>query len=224
MFAFRRLLLFILVFSLASAVFGQTQSAKPDTLGYPLLPKQAGDVCIVCGMELGAEGLAILYSGRRVPLYNGENLRIFLNDPDAYFSKLQARGALFDEKAMPAGAPIASGWLYFGMYILSGLFLGGLAAGVALRHRGNTFRALLIGFFFSLPGLIWVILQYKGDGIDLPDGLRKLRDTVDPSRCIGCGAELHPAAEECPGCGQKRQAEMESEVRRAALSNSTEGN
>ena len=102
--------------------FAQTsasQETKNPLKNYPKIPIKEGDRCFVCNTPLTESGVAFLYRGRRVAV-GTFHVRTFFNNPLKYFSRLQPRGALFQEDIIPQ-SPLKPGWLVFGIWITLGL-------------------------------------------------------------------------------------------------------
>jgi len=211
---YRSLLIMLLAITLSANILAQ--ETKRDTLGFPVLPLRSGDRCIVCGMELGEEGIVILFKGRRVPLFNHDKLQLFLQDPDIYFRKLQARGALFQEDAT-AALPLTGGWLGLSFVVLFALIFGGLSVPLALRKGFSPLRWFFIGLLGNVLGFLYLLSRPAEKATELPPGFAKIPETHPPKNCDGCGAELHPSTEECPDCGKQQTSVQESEVKRAGL-------
>ena len=135
-------------------------------------------------------------------VHPGDCLAHWQANPQAYFTDVQARGALFDEESR--GTFAGWGWFLFGTYALVGIVSGALTASAAVT-RGHS----PIGWFFG--GLIfnvaaWIVLHARAPG-DLsglpagpPVGWGKVPTTRAPVACPGCGAANPPASSRCAGC------------------------
>jgi hypothetical protein len=190
------------------------QAEKQDTLGYPLAEIKKGDRCLVCGVNLEEDGLAILYKGRRVPLANGAMLEAFIANPQVYFPKLQPKGALFQESAVPEN-PVRWGWFLFGVWVTLALLSGALSAGISLRKGLPPVKGFFAGLIGSVFGLLYIITRPAKEKVDLPPHLAKIRTTAHPGSCPKCGGQNHPSASKCVSCGTALTPSVESEVSRA---------
>ncbi len=188
--------------------------AKADSSKFQQIPVKDGDICVVCDKPLGKDGLAILYKGRRVPFFNREQFRIFLDNPAKYFSKLQARAALFDEGGV-AQKSMQLGWLLFGVWVTIALLCGAISAGIALRKGLPPVKWFFIGLIASVIGLIFAVIQPAKETVELPEKLGKISTTPSPRPCPKCGETNHPTAKKCAGCGTALTPSTESEVHRA---------
>ena len=136
--------------------------------------------------------------------------------PDAFFQKLQAKAALFDEGSMPR-RETRGFWLGFGLYVLAGLLAaalcGYMAVGKGLEARFWFFAGLL----FNLLAVAVLALRSKA-AVDLPagipPGLAKVPVTRHPTACPHCGDPNHPAAAVCGGCGGALKPKIQPETAR----------
>lgn len=163
-----------------------------------------GERCIVCGMRIeGDEIVEVRYKGRTFHVA-AKMLDELETTPDVYFRKLQARSALFDERAME-GRETASGWLLFGGYVLLGLVFGALCAYLAVGRALRPLPWFFAGLVANVVALAVLLTRPRGDAAALPagipDGLAKVPTTRAPARCPSCGAQNHPAAAACSTCG-----------------------
>ena len=171
------------------------------------------DRCLVCDGELDADdGLAFLYRGRRITL-DRLHLQEFLADPSAYFSRLQPRGALFQE----GGGSMGSGWLILGVWVVLGLVGAAVCAGVALRKGLPPLRWFAAGLMANLAAVILVLTRAAPKPVSLPPGLARIPDTAAPYVCTRCGGQNHPSAAHCRDCGADIVPTTDSEVERAGL-------
>ncbi len=188
-----------------------------------------GEQCLVCGKLIhDGEVLELRYKGRRFYVA-AAMLEDLLKDPDRYFHKLQARSALFDEEAYRKAAPMASGWLYFGFYVLAGLVCAAVCGYLAVS-RG---LAPIPWFFAGLVGnvvavLVLLVMAPKTDPAaavaGIPDGLAKVPTTREPLACASCGHLNHPSAVACSHCDQPMQPLAQSEMARLGERNRGEKN
>lgn len=163
-----------------------------------------GEQCLVCGQPVyGEDVVEIRYKGRVFYVAAGM-ADDFRRDPDRYFRKLQARAALFDEEQVRE-APLATGWLLVGLYVLAGLLCGALAAYLAVGRSRPPLTWFLAGLLGNVVALAALLLLPRGAPAELPagipPGLAKVPRTRSPAACPTCGAPNHPAAAHCSQCG-----------------------
>ncbi len=163
-----------------------------------------GEQCIVCGVATyGLEVVEIRYKGRSFHVA-AKMLDAFEGDPDVYFEQLQARSALFDERAMD-GRRRSSGWLYFGVYFAVGLVFAALCGYLAVSRSLAPLPWFFAGLAGNVAALAVLLVTQRGDASTLPAGvpagLAKVPVTRAPVPCPSCGASNHPAAAACGGCG-----------------------
>ncbi len=183
---------------------------------YPTVPAEVGEHCIVCGVPLSQDDVALIVRGRRVPL-DKSMVDVFLSNPEKYFSQRQPKGALFQEELYaPPGvsqAGIGWGWFFFGLYMLIALFFGGLSGYAAIDKGLQPIPHFFFGFFFSVFGYLYILTRpsvtKRGE---VPSGLVKVPTTRLPVACPGCGNTNHPVAARCSGCGRTLEPPLESEV------------
>jgi hypothetical protein len=196
--------------------FGEQDSLP--TSEYRIVPAVKGECCIVCGVALSKEDIALIVRGRRVPLSKGM-VRVFLENPEKYFSRMQPKGALFQEDlSAPAGAAQAGitwGWFLLGLYILTALLCGGFSGYSAISKGLSAIPFFFLGFFLSVFGLIYTLTRPKlSVSGEVPSGLVKVPATATPMACQACGNTNHPAARRCARCGGTLDPRLESEVSR----------
>jgi hypothetical protein len=188
-----------------SADEGRKPGQEPAT-GWTVLDRHPGrgEQCLVCGHAIhGLEVVEIRHQGRSFHVA-GPMLGELMNDPDRYFSRVQARAALFDEAAVRA-LPIGRGWLAVGTYLVAGLVCGALCAYLAVGRA----RPALPWFFAGLAGnvlaLAAVLAGRRGDlsalPAGVPRGLAKVPTTRAAEPCPACGNPHHPSSRRCPACG-----------------------
>ncbi len=179
-----------------------------------------GEQCIVCGRAIeGLEIVVVRYKGRTF-FVAAKMLEEFEGAPDAYFQKLQARSALFDERAME-GRRTSNGWLYLGGYVLVGLVFAALCGYLAVSRSLQPLPWFFAGLAGNVAALAVLLVTPRGDPAALPAGvpagLAKVPVTRAPVRCPSCGAANHPAAAACSGCGAAFAPELEPETARVCF-------
>jgi len=169
--------------------------------------------CMVSGAEMREGDPVLIVKGRRVPV-RAEAVDRFLANPDAYFSRVQPKSALFTE-ALTSPA-LWVGWFGFGVYVLLGLVFSAVTSYTAVDRGAPPLRWFLAGLLLNVGGLLWLNSAVPDTGArSAPAGLRKVPTTAAPVCCTGCGEELHPSARRCHRCGTERAATVESEASRA---------
>lgn len=176
-----------------------------------------GEQCIVCGQTIdGLEVVEVRYKGRSF-FVAAKMLDELKGDPDTYFEKLQARSALFDERAME-GRRTSSGWLYFGVYVLVGLVFAALCGYLAVSRSLAPIPWFFAGLAGNVVALAVLLATPRGDASALPAGvpagLAKVPVTRLPVPCPSCGTSNHPAAAACSGCGTGLAPALEPETAR----------
>lgn len=176
-----------------------------------------GERCIVCGVTIdGLEIVEVRYKGRTFHVA-AKMLEEFEADPDAYFQKLQARAALFDERSME-GRRAARGWLYLGVYVLIGLVFGALCGYLAVSRSLPPLPWFFAGLAGNVAALAVLLATPRGDPASapagVPSGLAKVPLTHASVSCPGCGAANHPSASACGGCGAALAPVYEPETAR----------
>lgn len=172
------------------------------------------DRCLVCDGELQeGGGLAFLYKGRRITL-DTLHLETFLQNPSAYFSELQPRGALFQESG---GGHIGVGWLGLGLWMVLGLIGAAACTGLALRKGLPPMRWFAAGLVANLLAVLLLLTRSAAQSVTLPPRLAKIPMTPTPYLCARCGGQNHPTATRCVDCGADIEPTSDSEVERAGL-------
>ncbi len=105
-------------------------------------------------------------------------------------------------------------WLWFGLYVLSGLLCGGLSGYIAISKGLPARSCFFIGFFLSLPGCVYVMTRRSRVKQNVPAGLIKVPETHAPLPCEKCRYTNHPAAKRCAGCGTILHPALESDIDR----------
>ncbi len=176
-----------------------------------------GEQCIVCGQAIeGGEIVEIRYKGRTFHVA-AKMLGDFEAEPDAYFQRLQARSALFDERAME-GRRAPKGWLWFGGYVLIGLVFAALCGYLAVSRSLSPLPWFFAGLAGNVAALAVLLATRRGDASALPAGvpagLAKVPVTHAAMPCPGCSEANHPAASRCSGCGAALAPAFEPETAR----------
>ena len=119
-----------------AASLSQSEAADTSIVSqYQSVPARPGELCTVCGTPLTEDDVALIVKGRRVPL-NKAMVNAFLQNQEKYFTKMQPRGALFQEELdAPAGTALGGvslGWFLFGSYVLVALIFGGMSGYAAV--------------------------------------------------------------------------------------------
>ncbi len=199
----------LLALALLTATATTSAAGLDDHPELQLQDVQENDRCLVCGGELEKDGgLAFLYKGRRITL-DTLHLEEFLQNPSAYFSHLQPRGALFQESG---GGHLRKGWLYLGVWIVLGLAGAAVCTGVALRKGLPPTRWFAAGLVANILAVIVVVTRSAPKPIPLPPRLAKIPTTLAPYLCARCGAQNHPSATQCIDCGAAIEPTADSEV------------
>lgn len=163
------------------------------------LPARQGETCIVCNKPVGGGDIAYLARGQRAAVHMEDCEAVLLEEPGRHMAKMRPSSILFTSEA---GAGIPGGWLLVGLWVLLGLFFGGLCAHRAVRLRRSPAACFLLGFFFSVPAYVYVCSRKPAtDAARIPEGLRKVPATRDPAPCPACGHDNHPSARQCTSCG-----------------------
>lgn len=191
-------------------------TAQESELPYKSVPPKENERCVVCGVDLTEEDLTLIVRGRRVPLKQAM-VDSFLNNKEKYFSELQPKSALFQEnleaRQGTAQSGISLGWFLFGLYVLTALIFGGLSSYSAVSRGLPAIPSFFLGLVLHVAGYLYVLTRpAAADRADIPKGFVKVPTTRTPTHCPECGAENHPSAKKCSGCGAGLQPTIESEV------------
>jgi len=157
----------------------------------------------------------VRYKGRRF-FVAAAMLDEFEANPEHYFAVLQPRGSLFDEAATQT-TPIKTGWLIFGLYVLTGLIFGAACSYAALNRGLPALGWFFAGLLANIPALVAVLARkpLPGGLYDPAPGLTKIHATHTPTVCPRCGNTNHPSASACSSCDQRLQPTIEPETVRA---------
>ncbi len=176
-----------------------------------------GEQCIVCGRAIeGDEIVELRYKGRTFHVA-AKMLGDLEGDPELYFQQLQARSALFDERAME-GRRASRGWLWFGGYFAVGLVFAALCGYLAVSRSLQPLPWFFAGLAGNVAALGVLLARPRGDASALPGGvpagLAKVPATHAAVPCPSCGAANHPAAADCSDCGAALAPALEPETAR----------
>jgi hypothetical protein len=177
-----------------------------------------GEICLTCGKPISKDDVTYMVDGQRVAVHKGACLGALAAKPGQWLSNLKPRGAFLDASAAELG--LSAGWLLLGSYVLVGLFFGSLAAHRAFSVGRDPLLWLAVGFVTNVFGyavLLALPRQELHAVAGVPAGLGKVAATYAPEACPACGAENHPSARVCSGCGAALKPHVVSEVQRAGL-------
>lgn len=198
-----------------SEALSAAEGRSSPAIEYTRAEIMPGDRCLVSGLPLEEDDIAILVLGRRVPLKR-EALEIFLENPDTYFSALQPKGALFAEDIIRPKR-ISLGWFFFGAYVLVGLIFGALCAHEAIMRGLPPHRCFFYGLLINVFGYLLIRMERADGAPDIPSGLVKVPLTSRPNPCPYCGHQNHPTARRCSGCGADLVPKKISETKKAGI-------
>lgn len=177
-----------------------------------------GEICVICGKPISKDDVTYMVDGQRVPVHKGACLGALAARPVEWLSKLKPRGAFLDASAAQLG--LSAGWLLLGLFVLAGLLFGALAAHRAFSVGRDPLLWLAVGFVTNVFGyavLIALPRQELHAVAGVPAGLGKVAATYAPVACPACGAENHPSARVCSGCGGALTPRIVSEAQKARL-------
>ncbi len=177
-----------------------------------------GMLCQVCDKPIGKNDFTFIVRGQRIGVHKGRCYAALLRHPYHFLEVLQPHGAFLG--AGTEGQEVSFAWFLVGLYVLTGLVFGALAAHQAL-HRGRSPVAWFgWGLALNVVGYLLLLARpaKRAEGIMcIPVGLRKVHATPEPSSCPECGKTNHPSAERCAGCGAALRPSSESEVHKAGF-------
>ncbi len=239
----------VLAFWTCIAVPGNARVVAATASPSPAAPARLDqEPCIACGGAVDADAIHEIYRGRTVTVCSAGCGDYWKDHKDELFTKLQARGALFDEGAVANGGgadverrdanatgasrpdtvaqgSLFSGWMWFGCYVVVGLVGGAICSYVALGKGLAPVPWLLAGLAFNVGAIVAVLRCPRGDLSALPHGvpggLAKIPTTHAPVACGQCGGANHPTARACVSCGTALDGAVESESARALRSSRT---
>ncbi len=202
---------------LASVV--SADQAESNTAALTEIERRAGDGerCIVCEQQIyGDEIVEVRFKGRTFHVA-GKMLEALESDTNSYFQQLQARSALFDERSME-GREMSFGWLLFGSYVLVGLIFAAICGYLAVGRSLAPLPWFFAGLVGNVAALMVLLVSARGDSTVLPagipSGLAKVPVTRAPLPCTQCGADNHPSAAACGGCGSELSPLVQAEMAR----------
>ena len=204
----RCLLILLLIPILCGDVSSSTELLRQK--GLVALSTKDGERCLVSDILLDENDVAFIYRGRRVALHR-DAIGVFIDAPSKYFSKLQPRGALFQEDETWS---LGLGWLFIGVWMTLGLACGAAASHLALRKSRSPGFWFAAGVATNLVALATLLTRPASGTPALPLRLAKIPNTSRPIPCPECQAENHPAAKACSFCGANLSPEIESETQR----------
>jgi len=167
---------------------------------YSIAAAKPGERCVVCRTPLSGSDVAIIFKGRRIPVMKSMAAAV-LNDPEAYFKNMEAKGALFQET--PSGATqagVSPGWFLVGLYVVAALIFAGLSAATAVAKGLPPISSFFVGFGLSVFGYLYVLARPSRIDSHRVAGLEKVPVTQSPLTCPQCGNTNHPAAASCAAC------------------------
>ncbi len=174
-----------------------------------------GDVCAVCGKPVGEDGVTYEVKGHHVAIHRDEVESNLAAQLRGLIRKLQPRGAFLGSSDAYGGLR----WIWFliGLYVLVGLGFAALGAHRALHTGHSPVFWFFAGLFFTAFAYLVLLTRAKRDVYapgGIPRGLGKFAATMPPQKCPECGANNHPAAAKCAGCGCKLEPRFPSEAAR----------
>lgn len=219
------LLLGVCLAVLSSMAMQQSRQQPPEQIqldrnsSAKRVEPKPGDVCAVCGQPVGDDGVVYETEGHRIAIHRDELASDLAAQLRGLLRKFQPRGAFLGSSEEYG----ALGWAWFlaGLYMLVGLGFAALCAHRAL-HTGHNpiawFFAGLVSTAFAYLVLLMLPKQAVRAPGGIPPGLGKFAATLPPQPCPGCGAQNHPAASRCSGCGGELKPRCESEAARVLSS------
>jgi len=151
-------------------------------------PARDGEICVVCNGNLSPADAAYFIDGQRVGVMK-DMQEDLLREPLRYVSRLRPENATAHARQTPQPA----GYILVGLFVLSGLVLGGACAHMAVTKGYPPWTWFLLGFCFSAPAA--VALAFR------PPAARPAPSSLTPVPCPACGRTNHPRASACLRCG-----------------------
>ncbi len=171
-----------------------------------------GEICVVSGAIMTIDDVTLLIKGRRIP-FKTAGIAAFMNNPEKYISKLQAKGSFISEPDMTAGG-ISYIWFYIGVYVLWSLVFSALSANTALMKGLSIKKWFIIGLLTNIVGYIYLLTRKTTDDVVIAKGMGRPFLTTQPISCPDCGYENHPVANKCLECGKELTPKQESDMDR----------
>lgn len=186
---------------------------------YQTVAAKVGEICIVCGMPVSGDDIAIILKGRRLPVMK-DMAETVLRNPEIYFRDKQAKGALFQEdfqgQTGAESSGVGLGWFLAGLYVLSALIFGGLSGNAAVARGLPPISSFFLGLGLSVFGYLYVLTRRSGNASrSVPAGFLKVPATQSPLACPQCGNTNHPAAPSCASCHVSLSPQGQSDFSRA---------
>lgn len=188
-----------------------------QVLGEKVEP-QPGEICLVCGLPIGADDVVYLAQGHRIPLHGARCFPEFKRNPWKFLALIEPHGAFLGSGG--EGQGLSKVWFLAGLYVLVGLVFAAGCAHEAFDRGRRPAAWFAAGLVLNVLGYLLLLTRPRREVVALrgvPKGLHKVPATYDPRPCPGCGQPNHPAADECVGCGGKIEPAIRSEVQRAGL-------
>lgn len=207
----RALIPLSLLLLLAGAAVVAQQAVPPEFA--ETVPVRTGDRCIVCGVELESGDRVYIVRGQRVGVKAEMEPELFAN-PDQYLSPLTPRGWLAATDTEAPQTQANYGWLAFGGYMLLGLAFAAICAARAVDWGRPAAPWLLAGLFGNVFAFAMLLAKTSGGERPSVGMLAKRAATVAPLACPECGAENHPSATGCSGCGTELEPARDSDAKR----------
>ena len=173
--------------------------------------------CLMCGRVHAESDFVVFYKGKGFPLCSDDCRDHWLDAErtgtlDEITKSIEPRAALFQSDSM-RNPPLHTALMIIGLYVLSGLLLGGIASYLAVQKGYHGRRAFFLSLGLSVVGFAIAFLQPRQASLFRSEGLRKVPLTHSETRCPECGAANHPSAESCSSCGAPLVPTADSEVR-----------
>jgi len=199
----------------SGSLFANELPAQPR---YSTTSANPGEICVVCGMPLSERDIAVIVKGRRMPVMKDMATSV-LNNPEAYFKNLQAKGALLQEDfRAPSGAAqagVSLGWFLVGLYVVIALIFGGLSGATAVAKGLPPISSFFVGFGLSMFGYLYVLARPSRTAAGRLAPLERVRLTQSPLACPQCGNTNHPAACLCAACHVSLSPQGRSDLSRS---------
>jgi hypothetical protein len=180
------------------------------------------EACLVCGGQPAGETATVTYRGldytvHREPCLAQWHAAREAGRLDAIVQRVEPRAALFqgDSKYLnpefQGECPLCAYWLWAGLWVLSAVLSGGIAAAMAIPAHRSGPRAFALGLALPVLGVL-LARRLPARGDEFPLRGSKIPRTRGQAVCDGCGRGVHPSADRCPGCGATLTPRVRSEV------------